>query len=312
MATVFSITLLLLFAWTSSFADLTGPSNVCTGVAYGYVSSTVPDGVSVRLLWSYTGSPSVSTPNNYTKNLTWSNAGSVTLTEQEKVGGTWQTVAVYTINVALRSAGTISSNVSMVCSGVSSSITLSNSGLAGTTFSWQSSPFGQNTWTTIGSASPGVAFQTSITQKTDFRLIGDCSYGPASNVVTVDIYSTLTSAGVVAGVSTIWTNTVPPAFTSTSLPVAGGNYYTMKWQKYVSGTWTDIAGATSATYQSGALVANTDFRRLAVWGCGNGSVTMASNTISVATTLPVASSTAVPAIAIGAKVVLQSWKFRAM
>src|SRR5210317_2146523 len=76
-----------------------------------------------------------------------------------------------------------------------------------------------------------------------------CSYvmtSPYNAVVFLDVTDNFTSTTSVCGGSGSLSVTVNNASTSTTGPNGGTLEY--QWQKDISGTWTDVAGATSASY----------------------------------------------------------------
>ena len=89
---------------------------------------------------------------------------------------------------------------------------------------------------------------------------------------TVEVESTITiagtmNAGTIGSSQSIASGAMPTAFTST--PATGGGTITYQWQSSPdNATWTDISGATSATYAPDALIATTYYRRVATGTCG--------------------------------------------
>jgi hypothetical protein len=84
---------------------------------------------------------------------------------------------------------------------------------------------------------------------------------------------------------TICSNAAPAAFTSTTAAGGGTGTYSYQWQSSPNGSssWTDISGATLATYSSGALTSTTFFRRNVTSGnCSS----VSSNTITVTISPP--------------------------
>ena len=76
--------------------------------------------------------------------------------------------------------------------------------------------------------------------------------------------------GTIGGAQSIPTNTIPSALTNaTSASVSGGGAIIYQWQKSTNNSsWTDISGATSATYAPGILTAKTYYRRkVSASGC---------------------------------------------
>jgi hypothetical protein len=87
--------------------------------------------------------------------------------------------------------------------------------------------------------------------------------------VTVTVNGALTP-GAIGTAQAICYNTPPAGFTQTTAPTGGTGTYTYQWQNSPdNSTWTNITGATAATYAPGQLTANTYYRRAVTSGtCG--------------------------------------------
>lgn len=263
----------------ASFAQITGPTVVCPSTSYTYTG-----GDGIRSSWSFTGSPTVVSRNGgvwtttsmvlkFTANCV------ITINEYEQdQNGNWFLSQTSTLNVNVVTTGTITGS-STVCP--STSFTLSAPGTSGNSFNWQSSPSGQNTWTTFASNQSAYATpSTTITASTDFRLVSnDCST-IISATKTITVYTGVSSAGSISGAQTICYGATPTTLQEVSTPTASPSY-TYQWQSRVnSGAWSNITGATSNTYSPGPLYQTTDYQRLAVWSCSS-SQNMASNIVTV-------------------------------
>ncbi len=116
------------------------------------------------------------------------------------------------------------------------------------------------------------------TDKVEFRWREN--FGASSGALTFTNVtpSTAVNPGTIAAGQTICANTIPVAFTST-LDASSSCFISYQWQSSPdNATWSDIAGATSNTYASGAVAAKTYFRRKATNSCG---ISQVSNTIIV-------------------------------
>jgi hypothetical protein len=105
-------------------------------------------------------------------------------------------------------------------------------------------------------------------------------FGASSGALNFTLVSPLTTVnpGTVAAGQTICVNTIPAAFTST-LDASSSCFVSYQWQNSPDNvTWSDISGATSNIYSSGAVAAKTYFRRKATNACA---VIAYSNTIIV-------------------------------
>ncbi len=149
--------------------------------------------------------------------------------------------------------------------------TTAASGGSGTyTYQWQSST-DSTAWTDIAAATAATYTSTALTTTTWFRRKVTAGGAPVYTLpVKVIVYAQLTG-GAVAANQTICYNAIPAAFTSTTLPTGGTGTYTYQWQSSAdSAAWSNIVGATAATYTPAtALTAKTYYKRVVTSGtCG--------------------------------------------
>ncbi|WP_423130330.1 MBG domain-containing protein [Gaoshiqia sp. Z1-71] len=146
-------------------------------------------------------------------------------------------------------------------------------------YQWQSSP-DNSSWTDISGATASTYTPGPLTATTWYRRLvtsGDCGT-VISNVVQITVYDQL-DGGTIGSDQSICYNTVPAALTNETSP-SGGTGLTYQWrQRTVSGTWTDIGGATDLTYTPPALTQTMLYRRAvsSASNCG----TVYSNEITV-------------------------------
>ena len=90
-----------------------------------------------------------------------------------------------------------------------------------------------------------------------------------SNSILITVRPNL-NAGAIGSAQTICYNTAPASLTDDTSPTGGTGSYAYQWQSSPdNATWSNISGATSATYSPGALTTNTYFRREVTSGaCG--------------------------------------------
>lgn len=94
-----------------------------------------------------------------------------------------------------------------------------------------------------------------VTQTNSFGCISD----PSNILVTV--YPAI-SGNSIGTDETICSGNTPKALTETAVLAGGTKSYTYQWQMSTDGTaWTNLSGATNATYAPGALFSTTWFRR---------------------------------------------------
>ncbi len=143
-------------------------------------------------------------------------------------------------------AGTISSNVSSVCvSGNVSFSAVNTPTELGITYQWQSSPAGQNNWTSIAGATGLNYTAVGINANTDFRLAAICGNpgggtGYSSNTITIAANNP--SLASVTGATRCGTGTVNLSAT----PVSG----TVNWYATATGGIPLATGTASFTTPS--------------------------------------------------------------
>ena len=134
---------------------------------------------------------------------------------------------------------------------------------------WEYSTNGTNftivpgTWDLWECTTPALT-ETTYIRRTTVSICGT-TY---SNVITVNVGPP--TAGAIGGAQSITSGTVASTLTSTTA-ASGGGPITYQWQSSSSGTstsWTNIAGATNATYAPGVLTTTTYYRRGATNVCG--------------------------------------------
>jgi hypothetical protein len=177
---------------------------------------------------------------------------------------------------SLTSPGTICYNTAPPLLG-----TVTATGSTGSfSYQWQKRAPG-GSWSNISGATSQTYQSGALTQSTEFRrgVVGGCSEPVQyTNAITVTVREAL-SPGTISGGSTICYNAAPSQFTGTSASGSTGTY-SFQWQRRSpGGTWSNISGATGASYSSGTLVATTEFRRGVTSGCSESMVF--SNTIVV-------------------------------
>jgi len=161
--------------------------------------------------------------------------------------------------------------------------TVASSGGTGSyTYQWQSQPGCSGGWGDISGATATTYDEpANLTQTTCYRrnvTSGSCGT-ISSNTITVTVYANLTP-GSAGSDQTLCNNSSPAAFTQIA-PSGGTGTYNYQWQIQpgCSGGWSDISGATAATYDDPFnLTQTTCYRRNVTSGsCG----TVSTNIITV-------------------------------
>ena len=212
-------------------------------------------------------------------NVTWTNISNnaTTYTTPTLTVSTWFRVVVtsgvctataattsikITVNKAI--AGNIAAAVNPVCNGTGTNLTLT--GQTGT-ISWQKSSDNGTTWTAATGATATLA-TGNLTSTTMFRAtLTTSTCIVTTSPITINVKS-LVNAGTVSALAT----NLCATNTGTTLSVTGNDTpATYQWQKatvtynaltgvWSVGTFANITGATSATYNTGAITATTAYR----------------------------------------------------
>lgn len=169
-----------------------------------------------------------------------------------------------------------------ICAG-STPAPLTGNAVTGTpVYSWQSSITSATTgFTTAAGTNNGKDYTPTIQpQSIWYRRIvnsGSCSDTSAAVMITVN---PPLLPGIIAGNQTFCGNSDPVAFTQSAPATGGSGTYTYRWQSSVNNiTFSDIAGATLATYDAPAITQTTYFRRI-VSSTSSGCADMISDTLT--------------------------------
>jgi hypothetical protein len=163
---------------------------------------------------------------------------------------------------------------------------------AGIAYEWQSSSDGI-VWASIPGATAS-SYTTPVTSAADngrrFRVVVSAAgISVASSAVTLTVTGLVVAPAITVQPAAQSVNAPDPASFSITASGTAPNY---QWQRSTDGgaTWADIAGATAATYNTGATItAMNDQRYRVVVGNASGSVTSfaAVLTVNPTPTLPV-------------------------
>ncbi|MBW4362843.1 hypothetical protein, partial [Flavobacterium taihuense] len=133
-------------------------------------------------------------------------------------------------------------------------------------YQWQSSTDG-TTFTNIAGATSATYDAPAVAVKTWFRRVATSDVGCAGNSNVLTVTPNDIAPGTIAGDQTLCSPFDPAAFTSTTVGSStNGGVISYQWQWSTTGcegSWSDISGATSATYNAGVVSVITNFRRVA-------------------------------------------------
>jgi PKD repeat protein len=150
------------------------------------------------------------------------------------------------------------------------------------TYQWQSSidgvSFTNITGATVSTYTSGILVQDTWFKRMVTSTLNGNSCGETSPAVKVTVNNF--TQGSISAAQTICDGGTPAAFTSVT-PLGDGTF-TYQWQSSTDNvTFTNIGGATSETYTSGPLTADTWFKRLVTSTMGTNTCTKETNTILI-------------------------------
>jgi hypothetical protein len=239
-------------------ASITGVTPTGGNTPYSYQWQSSSDNVNFAningaTLLNYTPSALIST--TYYRLAQSSASGCKTLTTN---------VVTITVNPGF-AAGSISSNQAICYNTTPSALTgtAPTGGKTPYTYQWQRSTdnvaFDNVSGATSLNYTPPTLTSTAYYRQVQASASGCGSL--ATNVVTITVYPQF-NAGTATASQAISYNSVPVALSRTS-PTGGSPPYTYQWQNSADNAlFTNIPGATTVTYQPGALTVTTYYRQL--------------------------------------------------
>ncbi|WP_396195292.1 PKD-like domain-containing protein, partial [Flavobacterium sp.] len=261
--------------------SITGSQTICSGgdpIAFTNVNATSGGTISYQWQSNTTGcsgswtnimgansatydAPSGITVTTYYRRVATSLLNSVTCSD-------FSNCIVVTVNDV--TGGIIADNQTLCGNNPSAFTVVTPSSGSGTlTYQWQRNTTGcSGPWTNISGATaatydaPSGLLVTTYYQRVTFSTLNSVQCSAVSNCVTVTVNAV--TAGTISGNRTVCNGGDPSAFTEVT-PATGSNL-TYQWQMSLvggAGPWTDILGATNATYdENGPVYQTTYYRRV--------------------------------------------------
>lgn len=180
----------------------------------------------------------------------------------------------------------LTSTTSSICVGGTVDMSISG-GNANTTYTWQASSDGGVTWGNI-TGYVGTSSTTCSNAPSGNRLYRVIFNDPICGIQTTPSLSISVVLDPVVSVNASTNNfCAGTSGTTLSATLTGGvGTGVYQWQQYIGTTWTNIVGATAASYTTPAISTNTNFKVLASQ-TGSGCVATGTNSLSIAVlTLP--------------------------
>jgi len=228
-----------------------------------------------------TSSTNESTSLGNTSQINVSTPGSYYLRARDKSSLVWSLTSTLVATVSWQAlvGGTIGGTES-ICYNTTPSGLTNVSGASGsqTPYSYQWQSYSDGSWSNISGATATSYNPAALTATRIYRrAVTACSVTAYSNEITITVYGDL-NPGSINSNQTVCYGADVPAFTSSAPASAGNGSYSYQWQsRPPAGSWSNISGATGATYDHGTLTATTEFQRV-VTSCGQ---TKYSNGITV-------------------------------
>ncbi len=172
-----------------------------------------------------------------------------------------------TYNIVTVSAGSISYSGGNINVGATpAQITGTNASGSGIAYQWQRKIGTASSFTDISGATSRDYQPGSQTKTTQYRRrVVSCSQTKYSNTITIRVNL---KAGAIAASSTTSPcyNGNPSTVNNSTTPTGGNGSYAYQWQHRIYsgsayGSWTNISGATSSSYNPPALTAHRKYRR---------------------------------------------------
>ena len=177
------------------------------------------------------------------------------------------------------SPGAISGNETICYGGVPLNISNYAPASGGTPpyiYSWELSVDGGNTWSNVGVSTVSYTPPSGLIITTQYRRkVTDNAYAFAYSNLAIKTVTAALSGGIISGYQVLCYNNDASTITSSTDAAGGIGSFSYQWQKSEYGgsswgSWNDISGATSTTYDPSLLTISTKYRRKALnnGGCG--------------------------------------------
>jgi len=246
--------------------------NTLTGGVYNYQWQNSPDNLTYTDIPGATSvtydPPLVSATTYYRRVVT---SGGCSLASSNNV--------VITINPAIANNNITPPATTVFCAGGDPAVITGNTPTGGNgtyTYQWQSSAdnitFADISGAVAANYDPPLIFATTYYRRT--VLSATCTQN--SNVVTITVQPQLANNILTAPAVTTFCISGDPGVITATTPTGGSGTYTYQWQIYTGNIpYTDIPGATSATYDPPVITATTRYHRIVT----SGSCVISSNII---------------------------------
>ena len=135
---------------------------------------------------------------------------------------------------------------------------------------------GGNTWSNVGVSTVSYTPPSGLIITTQYRRkVTDNAYAFAYSNLAIKTVTAALSGGIISGYQVLCYNNDASTITSSTDAAGGIGSFSYQWQKSEYGgsswgSWNDISGATSTTYDPSLLTISTKYRRKALnnGGCG--------------------------------------------
>ncbi|MBU3700178.1 MAG: hypothetical protein FGM33_09280, partial [Candidatus Kapabacteria bacterium] len=272
-------------------SNITGTATICSG---GSTNLTITFNGVAPFSFSINNGASQNAPSSpHTVSVSPSSTTTYTVTSVTDANGCSALAAdrtgsaIVTLNTV--TAGVIASDQT-ICSGDNAAaftVPTAATGAGALTYQWQvSTSFPTPSWSNISGATGAIFDEGTLTADAQYRRIvtstlNSVACSAVSNTLTVTVNNLV--AGSISADQTICEGGDPVAFASTAAATGDGTI-TYQWQQNTSfptASWSNVSGATSATYDQGVLTADAQYRRIATSTLNSVACTAVSNTVTV-------------------------------
>jgi len=257
---------------------VSGTSSIC-GTGTTSLTATGTPAASNAWVSALTGIATVSGSSTVNETVTGVSAGTAYIIYTDNHSCT----ATVSVSVYSNPTVSVSPTSATIVQGNSQSLTASGA----STYSWSPA--------TGLSATTGSSVTATPSSTTTYTVTGTDANGCTGTATSAITVTSSLSGGTVASNQTICSGATPSSFTSSVAASGGTGTLSYQWQSTSAGgsSWTDISGATSATYSfSSGLTSSTDYRRKVTDAASS---VQYSNTVSITVnanpTATIASST---------------------
>lgn len=255
--------------------EVSGPSPVLINETHTYQLDNEFESFYLAPSWEVTGGTVQSTWQSgydYFVSIEWTTVGTGTV--EFKNGSSVVDSYSVTVNAcAAPSAGSIGS-AQTICYNTTpaplTNVTSASGGDGNIAYKWQYKDEGASSWTGISNSNSATYSPPGgLTVNRYYRRRArSCDQNRFSNTILISVHDDLDPGSVTNITQTLCFGEDAPMMTTNTLPSGGDGGYSYQWQERVAGgSWNNISGATSHSFDPSNLTAITEYRRATIVSC---------------------------------------------